>query len=119
MHPAAKMAVPLDRADVPPVRPESCLGRDRSAAPVPGGHCAQVMDGDRSCRKASDCRLGRAFRIWPDRREVFERERTRLEELARQAKAKDLERDAQNLRQIAALNQAVLDRIDEEMENAG
>jgi hypothetical protein len=86
------------------------------SASVPGGHCAQVMAGDLSCRRATDCRLCPFFRIHTSKREFFARE---LEDnLARAEFLQNVEgltRDAQNLRQFAALNQSIISRIDEHL----
>ena len=85
-----------------------------SIASVPGGHCAQALSGDLSCRRAIDCRLCQFFRIHVSKREFFVKE---LEEGLAQAETlqrdEGLTRESQNLRQFAALNQAIISRIDE------
>jgi len=85
-----------------------------SIASVPGGHCAQALSGDLSCRRAIDCRLCQFFRIHVSKRDFFVKE---LEEGLARAETlqrdEGLTREAQNLRQFAALNQAIISRIDE------
>jgi hypothetical protein len=83
-------------------------------ANVPGGHCQQALMGDRSCRRASDCRLCAFFRIHVSKREFFVREREDALKQARELQNQHgLLRDAQNLREFASLNQAIISRIDE------
>ncbi|MCA1618442.1 MAG: hypothetical protein LC795_03835 [Acidobacteria bacterium] len=83
---------------------------------VPGGHCDRVLVGDTSCARANDCRLCTYFRIHPGRRQVFVIDRETSLKEAETAQAHGLLRDAQNLRECAALNQAIIDRIDEYMD---
>lgn len=85
---------------------------------VPGGHCARVLSGDTSCIRAVDCRLCTYFRIHPSRRHVFVEDREESLKKATTAQSHGLLRDAQNLREFAALNQAIIDRIDENMDYA-
>lgn len=96
------------------------LGEEKMAqgagATVPGGHCDQAVAGDRSCRRASDCRLCAFFRIHVSKRDFFVREREDALALARRLQTEEgLTRDAQNLREFAALNQAIIGRIDEHL----
>jgi hypothetical protein len=87
----------------------------RSAgASVPGGHCGPAVDGDRSCVRSTDCRLCSFFRIHVSKRRYFvqEMEET-LAEADKLQNEDGLLRDAQNLRQFAALNKAIIDRIDD------
>lgn len=87
-----------------------------SDAAVPGGHCEQALSGDRSCRRASDCRLCTFFRIHVSKREFFVMEREHALEQAQSLQTQEgLTRDAQNLREFAALNQAIIDRIDDDL----
>jgi hypothetical protein len=91
---------------------------DAAAAPaagalVPGGHCADHLNGVVGCRRSRDCRLCRRFRIHPDRRDYFATDLDRaLSEVAR-AEGLGLKRDVEVHRGVAALNQAILNRIDE------
>jgi len=89
---------------------------ETASAAVPGGHCDQALVGDRSCRRAIDCRLCAFFRIHVSKRSFFVKE---MEEFVRQAdflqNEQGLLRDAQNLREFAALNQAIINRIDEHL----
>ena len=83
-------------------------------ASVPGGHCEQAVAGDRSCRRALDCRLCPFFRIHISKRDFFVKEREDALELAQRLHDEQgLMRDAQNLREFAALNHAIISRIDE------
>jgi integrase len=92
---------------------EEKVARAAQAA-VPGGHCEQALAGDRSCQRASDCRLCPFFRIHISKREFFVKERQdALEEAQHLQSDLGLTRDAQNLREFAALNQAIVNRIDE------
>jgi hypothetical protein len=85
-----------------------------AGAIVPGGHCQQAVIGDRSCQRSVDCRLCQFFRIHPSKREYFVAERDSSLRDAVSLSAQDgLERDAQNLRQFAALNEAIINRIDD------
>jgi hypothetical protein len=87
-------------------------------ATVPGGHCEQALSGDRSCQRATDCRLCAFFRIHISKREFFVREREDALERALWLQTEHgLSRDAQNLRELAALNQAVISRIDDHLLN--
>lgn len=96
-------------------RDEEKLAESACAA-VPGGHCEQALAGDHSCKRATDCRLCPFFRIHVSKRSFFIME---MEESVRKADllqdSEGLLRDAQNLRQFAALNQAIINRIDEHM----
>jgi hypothetical protein len=87
-----------------------------SDAAVPGGHCETALLGDLSCARASDCRLCAFFRIHVSKREFFVRE---MEEALDKAQSLQSDQgligDAQNLREFAALNQAIVDRIDEHL----
>lgn len=88
-----------------------------------GGHCHEaVADPDASalaagarpgCVRATDCRMCANFRIHVDRREVFVRSRdgalARAEHLVQIGNL----RQAENLRSSAALDEAVIGRIDE------
>jgi hypothetical protein len=80
---------------------------------VPGGHCDRALSGDISCVRSSDCRLCTYFRIHPTRRQVFISDREEALKRAETAQSHGLLRDAQNLREFAALNQAIIDRIDD------
>jgi len=83
-------------------------------ANVAGGHCEEALSGDRSCRRAVDCRLCGFFRIHISKREFFVKEREDALEQAQSLQTEQgLARDAQNLREFAALNQAIINRIDE------
>ena len=83
-------------------------------AEVPGGHCAPAVSGDQSCARASDCRLCPFFRIHISKRDFFVKEmEDTLEQAQRIQSEQGLIRDAQNLREFAALNQAIVNRIDE------
>lgn len=85
-------------------------------AAVPGGHCEQALSGDRSCRRASDCRLCSFFRIHISKRELFVKERDDALDQAHYLQSdQGLTRDAQNLREFAALNQAIVSRIDDHL----
>ncbi len=87
-----------------------------SDAAVPGGHCKQAASGDHSCVRASDCRLCVNFRIHVSKREFFIREMDEALETAQHLQSQQgLIRDAQNLREFAALNRAIVDRIDEHL----
>lgn len=87
-----------------------------SGASVPGGHCASTLSGDQSCVRASDCRLCAFFRIHVSKREFFVREMKEALEQAHSLQSEQgLIRDVQNLREFAALNQAIIDRIDEHL----
>ena len=83
-----------------------------------GGHCGAALEGV-SCVRATDCRLCSFFRIHPDRREVFVQDYERaLFEADILEEEEGRRRDAENRRQFAALNLAVIDRIDEFLEGA-
>jgi len=85
-------------------------------ASIPGGHCAQMLAGDHSCRRAVDCRLCPFFRIHLSKREFFVRELADSLATAEVLQTEEgLSRDAQNMRQFAALNQAIISRIDEHL----
>ena len=85
-------------------------------AMVRGGHCEEALSGDRSCRRATDCRLCNFFRIHISKREFFVREReSALEQAASLQTEQGLHRDAQNLREFAALNEAIINRIDDHL----
>jgi hypothetical protein len=83
---------------------------------VPGGHCDRALAGDTSCARSTDCRLCTYFRIHPSRRQVFINDREDSLKRAETAQSNGLLRDAQNLREFAALNQAIIDRIDDHLE---
>jgi hypothetical protein len=89
---------------------------ESASANVPGGHCDQALAGDRSCKRATDCRLCAFFRIHVSKRSFFVKE---MEDSVSQAdllqNTQGLLRDAQNLREFAALNKAIIDRIDEHL----
>ncbi len=89
---------------------------ESASAAVPGGHCEQALVGDHSCKRATDCRLCPFFRIHTSKRSFFIME---MDESVRKADllqdSEGLLRDAQNLRQFAALNQAIINRIDEHL----
>ena len=89
-----------------------------AGAVVPGGHCDKVLARDYSCSRASACQLCDAFRIHPNRRDIFVQERDRTLDEVKLCEAAGYVRDAQNMRQLAALNQAIIDRIDEYLEEA-
>jgi hypothetical protein len=87
-----------------------------AGASVPGGHCEQAASGDKSCRRASDCRLCQFFRIHVSKRSFFVMERDEAIEKANEVQSgQGLLRDAQNLREFAALNQAIINRIDDHL----
>jgi integrase len=87
-----------------------------AGAQVPGGHCEPALSGDHSCVRASDCRLCPFFRIHISKRELFVRDmEDALKEAQRLQSEQGLIRDAQNLREFAGLNQAIIDRIDEHL----
>jgi hypothetical protein len=87
-----------------------------SGAQVPGGHCEPALSGDHSCIRASDCRLCPFFRIHISKRELFVRDKEDALEKAEYLQSEQgLIRDAQNLREFAGLNQAIIDRIDEHL----
>lgn len=87
-----------------------------SNATVAGGHCEQALSGDRSCQRATDCRLCSFFRIHTSKREFFVQEREdALKEADRLQNGFGLHRDAQNLKEFAALNEAIINRIDEHL----
>ncbi len=89
---------------------------EASDAAVPGGHCEPALSGDHSCIRASDCRLCPFFRIHVSKREFFVKEmEDTLEQSERLQSEHGLIRDAQNLREFAALNQAIINRIDEHL----
>lgn len=89
---------------------------ESASATVPGGHCEQAIAGDHSCKRATDCRLCPFFRIHVSKKSFFTME---MEESIRKAAllqdSEGLLRDAQNLRQFAALNLAIINRIDEHL----
>jgi hypothetical protein len=83
---------------------------------VNGGHCEQALSGDRSCQRATDCRLCSFFTIHISKREFFVQEREdALREADRLQNELGLHRDAQNLKEFAALNEAIINRIDEHL----
>lgn len=87
---------------------------ESSDAAVPGGHCEPALSGNDSCVRASDCRLCPFFRIHVSKRDYFIKEMEDTLEQAQRLQTEDgLIRDAQNLREFAALNQAIINRIDE------
>ncbi len=89
---------------------------EASDAIVPGGHCEPALTGDHSCIRASDCRLCPFFRIHVSKRDYFVREmEDTLGEAERLQSEQGFIRDAQNLREFAALNQAIINRIDEHL----
>jgi hypothetical protein len=98
-------------------RQEETAAESASAA-VLGGHCEQALAGDRSCKRATDCRFCAFFRIHVSKRSFFLKE---MEDSVLQAdflqNTQGLLRDAQNLREFAALNQAIIDRIDEHLDD--
>jgi hypothetical protein len=93
---------------------------DSASAAVPGGHCEQAIAGDHSCTRATDCRLCPFFRIHISKKPFFTME---MEESIRKAAllqdSEGLLRDAQNHRQFAALNLAIINRIDEHLGQDG
>jgi integrase len=92
-------------------------GEQRAAeaqgALVEGGHCQEVVEGITNCERATDCRRCKNFRIHPEKREVFVVALERARGRADQAATEGLIRQAENYRGMVALNQAVIDRIDE------
>jgi hypothetical protein len=95
--------------------PEERAARDANVT-VAGGHCEQALSGDRSCQRATDCRLCAFFTIHASKREFFIQERQgALKEADRLQNELGLHRDAQNLREFAALNEAIINRIDEHL----
>ncbi len=96
--------------------PEEEAKAEASDAVVPGGHCEPALSGDHSCIRASDCRLCPFFRIHVSKRDFFVKEmEDTLEQAERLQTEQGLIRDAQNLREFAALNQAIVNRIDEHL----
>lgn len=97
---------------------EEEMAAESATAAVPGGHCEQALAGDQSCKRATDCRLCAFFRIHVSKRSFFLKE---MEDSVLQAdflqNTQGLLRDAQNLREFAALNQAIIDRIDEHLDD--
>jgi hypothetical protein len=88
----------------------------KAHATVDGGHCEQALSGDRSCQRATDCRLCSFFRIHTSKRQFFVQEREgALKEADRLQGELGLHRDAQNLKEFAALNEAIINRIDEHL----
>ena len=95
--------------------PEERAASDAKAT-VAGGHCEQALSGDRLCQRATDCRLCSFFTIHTSKREFFVQERQgALKEADRLQNELGLYRDAQNLREFAALNEAIINRIDEHL----
>lgn len=90
-----------------------------SKALLRGGHCHEALEHKKRCVRAIDCRLCEYFRIHPERRFVFVHDRdAALAQVERERGDHGLARDAENWRRIAALNQAVIDRIDDEAGDA-
>lgn len=82
---------------------------------VQGGHCRRALSGDTACVRATDCRLCDNFVIHEDRRDFFEYERDCAQREADMLMGEaGCSRDVEGLRQQVALNQAILDRIDDE-----
>jgi|GEM_PF-6404646 len=89
-------------------------------AAVRGGHCEQALSGDRSCLRATDCRLCAFFRIHISKRDFFVREKEgALEQAEKLQNQSGLHREAENLREFAALNEAIIARIDESLAEGG
>lgn len=110
---AELLRISLENKIADPSEEENARASD---AALPGGHCEQAASGDHSCVRASDCRLCVNFRIHVSKREFFVRERKDALETAQCLQSEQgLIRDAQNLREFAALNQAIIDRIDEHL----
>jgi hypothetical protein len=97
-------------------KPEEEEKAQAAGAQVPGGHCEPALTGDHSCMRATDCRLCPFFRIHISKRELFVRDMEDALEKAQHLQSEQgLIRDAQNLREFAGLNQAIIDRIDEHL----
>jgi hypothetical protein len=91
-----------------------------SNAAVMGGHCEQALSGDHSCRRAIDCRLCAFFRIHISKRDFFVKEKeAALDQAERMQNGSGLHRDAENLREFAALNEAIINRIDDYLSTGG
>ena len=95
----------------------------RGPQPALGGHCHDAATNDvvaaqaagfrPGCARSGDCRLCEHFRIYASRRPVYVAARAHtLKQAAEQQRLGDL-REAENLRQSAALDQAIINRIDE------
>jgi hypothetical protein len=85
----------------------------RVGASLPGGHCKEVVDGIVGCRRASDCRKCDRYRIHADKLDFFIMDLARAREAVQRAEREGRKRDAEVQRGIAALNLAIIDRIDE------
>lgn len=82
---------------------------------VKGGHCQRALSGDTACVRATDCRLCDNFVIHEGRRDFFEYERDCAQREADMLMGEaGCSRDVEGLRQQVALNQAIIDRIDDE-----
>jgi len=82
---------------------------------VKGGHCQRALSGDTACVRATDCRLCDHFVIHEGRRDFFEYERDCAQREADMLMEEvGCSRDVEGLRQQVALNQAIIDRIDDE-----
>lgn len=110
---AERLRIILENKIANPAEEAKALASD---AEVPGGHCEPALSGDHSCIRATDCRLCPFFRIHVSKREFFVKEmEDTLEEAQYLQTEHGLIRDAQNLREFAALNQAIINRIDEHL----
>lgn len=93
---------------------EELESAQKESALVPGGACGEALQGIYGCRRATDCRLCSYFLIDPRKRDWFIEDSKRLNERAdRIEREKGYVREVQNLRGMAALNDAIVQVIDE------
>jgi hypothetical protein len=99
--------------------PADAAAASKAGALLPGGHCQEVLRGIVGCLRATDCRRCKHFRIHPDKRAFFVQERQRSLGIAVAADSIGCKRDSEVARGQAALNDAIIDRIDEHLLKAG
>lgn len=94
--------------------PEELVEARETGALLPGGVCGEALQGQTECRRAVDCRVCEQFLIDPRKRAWFEEDTTRRRRrIAQLEDAGPYIRDVQNELSIIALNEAVLEAIDE------
>lgn len=85
-----------------------------AGAELPGGVCGEVLNGAKSCRRAVDCRVCERFLIDPRKRSWFENDTIQRQRRIAQVSERGANtRDVQNEISLLALNEAILQAIDE------
>jgi integrase len=94
----------------------------RTPTPAVGGHCGDTAVGEigaappgmrPGCKRSGDCRLCGNFQIYASRRPVYVSSMEHALKQAEKQQRRGNLRESENLRQSAALDQAIIHRIDE------